>query len=313
MAEDILALLCRERAEDAARSRRDRPASSLEREAGPPRPCFARAAAPASAPAVDTRNSANRQKGGADIGISSIDTTQQPLLLIAECKKASPSRGLIVPDYDPVNLARAYERGGAGMVSVLTEPRRFLGADAHLSAVRAAVGLPVLRKDFAVDEYQVREAWAIGADAVLLIAAALERSGLSELAACARELGLSVLIEARDEVEVEAALELASGDPAFAVGVNSRDLRDFSVDRGRAAGLARLLAEAPFSVAESGLRKPEDAADLAAAGYRGFLVGEALSGARDPESATRGFAEALAAVAPASQAGSRAARGGRRP
>jgi indole-3-glycerol phosphate synthase len=264
MAEGILAEICRERAEDAARARRDRPPSSLERSVPTPRPCFRGAA-----------------------------------LLIAECKKASPSRGLLVPDYDPAALARAYERGGAGMVSVLTEPRRFLGADGHLSAVRAAVGLPVLRKDFVVDEYQLREAWAIGADAVLLIAAALERSELAEFAACARELGLSVLIETRDEGEIETALEAASGDRSVAIGVNSRDLRDFSVDRGRAAGLARLLAGAPFSVAESGLRKPEDAAELAAAGYRGFLVGEALATASDPEAATRGFAAALAALAAA--------------
>jgi indole-3-glycerol phosphate synthase len=262
MAEGILAELCRERASDAAGARRDRPPASLGREAGAPRPCFAKAP-----------------------------------LLIAECKKASPSRGLIVEDYDPTALARAYELGGAGMVSVLTEPRRFLGSDAHLSAVRAAVGLPVLRKDFLVDEYQIREAWALGADAVLLIAAALESSRLAELAACARELGLSVLIETRDEEEIAAALRVASGDSSFAIGVNARDLRDFTVDRGRAAALARLLAEAPFSVAESGLRKPEDAAELSAAGYRGFLVGEALASARDPEAAARLFARALAASA----------------
>jgi indole-3-glycerol phosphate synthase len=261
MAEGILAEIRRERAEDAARARRDRPPSSLERSAGAPRSCFAKAP-----------------------------------LLIAECKKASPSRGLIVPDYDPTALARAYERGGAGMVSVLTEPRRFLGSDEDLSAVRAAVGLPVLRKDFLVEEYQLREAWAIGADAVLLIAAALERAELAELSACARELGLSVLIETRDEPEIEAALDAASDDRRVAIGVNSRDLRDFSVDRGRAASLASLLADARFTVAESGLRKPEDALELAVAGYRGFLVGEALAAASDPEAATRGFVAALDAV-----------------
>jgi indole-3-glycerol phosphate synthase len=267
MAEGILAEICRERAEDASRGRRERPASSLERAAGAPRSCFAR-----------------------------------PALLIAECKKASPSRGLIVRDYDPVALARAYERGGAGMVSVLTEPRHFLGSDAQLSAVRAAVGLPVLRKDFIVDEYQVREAWAIGADAILLIVAALERSRMAELAACARELGLSILVETRDEAEIEAAFQVAGGaapgaDPiasSDAIGVNARDLSDFSVDHGRAAILARLLARAPFSVAESGMKRPEDAAALRAAGYRGFLVGEALASSPDPEAAARSFRAALA-------------------
>jgi indole-3-glycerol phosphate synthase len=270
MSEGILADICRERAEDAARARRDRPPSSLERAADPPRPCFAAAAAAAPSGA----------------------------LLIAECKKASPSRGLIVRDYDPVALASAYERGGAGMVSVLTEPRRFLGSDAHLSAVRAAVGLSVLRKDFIVDEYQLREAWAMGADAALLIVAALERPRLAELAACAKELGLAVLVEARDEAEIEAALgavsALASGARSDAIGVNARDLSDFSVDHGRAAALARLLAGAPFSVAESGLKRPGDAAALMAAGYRGFLVGEALASAGDPEAAARSFALALA-------------------
>jgi indole-3-glycerol phosphate synthase len=268
MAEGILAEICRERAEDAARGRRERPPSGLERQAGTPRACFA---------AADTRVAAAR-----------------PALLIAECKKASPSRGLIVRDYDPVALARAYERGGAGMVSVLTEPRHFLGSDAQLSAVRAAVGLPVLRKDFIVDEYQVREAWAIGADAILLIVAALERSRMAELAACARGLGLSILVETRDEAEIEVALHLVGGSASDAIGVNARDLSDFSVDHGRAAILARLLARAPFSVAESGLKRPEDAAALRSAGYRGFLVGEALASSPDPEAATRDFCAALA-------------------
>jgi|GEM_PF-51195 len=305
MAEGILAEICRERAADAARARRDRPPSSLERAVDAPRSCFARAAARAAdaCGGGDTRNSAavppaicgNMRSSANPPGIVA---AQSSALLIAECKKASPSRGLIVRDYDPVALAKAYERGGAGMVSVLTEPRHFLGSDAHLSAVRAAVGLPVLRKDFIVDEYQLREAWAIGADAVLLIVAALERPRLAELASCARELGLSVLVETRDESEIEvafgAALDVASGARSDAIGVNARDLSDFSVDHGRAADLARLLARAPFSVAESGLKRPEDAAALKAAGYRGFLVGEAFASAPDPEAAARAFVAAIA-------------------
>jgi indole-3-glycerol phosphate synthase len=195
----------------------------------------------------------------------------------------------MVRDYDPGRLALAYERGGAGMVSVLTEPRRFLGSDTHLAAVRAAVALPVLRKDFIVDPYQVLETWAIGADAILLIAAALSDAAMAELAAAARELGLGVLAEIRDEAELERAL----GAAPDAIGVNARDLRDFSVDAGRSATLARLLPEGPFRVAESGMRAPGDASSLLAAGFEGFLVGEALATAADPEAATRAFAAAI--------------------
>jgi indole-3-glycerol phosphate synthase len=259
----ILETICAERRADAARLRRERPPSSLERSADSPRPSFAPRAEPGAAP-----------------------------LLIAECKKASPSRGVLVEDYDPVALALAYERGGAGMISVLTEPRRFLGADAQLVSVRAAVALPVLRKDFIVDPYQVLEAWSIGADAILLIAAALGEGQLLELAAAARELGLAILVELHQEAELERAV-LAGCD---AIGVNARDLRDFHVDRGLARAMSRLLPEDSFRVAESGLRDPGDLAALLAAGYRGFLVGEALAAATDPEARTREFAAALAAA-----------------
>ncbi len=175
------------------------------------------------------------------------------------------------------------------MLSVLTEPRRFLGADAHLTAVRAAVGLPLLRKDFIVDPYQVLEAWSIGADAVLFIAAALSEAQIRELAAAARELGLDVLVEIHEESELEKAMAARPG----ALGVNARDLRDFSVDGGRARAMLASLPEGPLRVAESGMRKPEDAAALRGAGYEGFLVGEALATAADPEARTREFAAAL--------------------
>jgi indole-3-glycerol phosphate synthase len=259
----ILETICDERKADAARNRRERPPSSLERSAGLPRPSFA-----------------PRLQDGASP------------LLIAECKKASPSRGLLVEDYDPVALASAYERGGAGMLSVLTEPRRFLGADEHLRSVRSAVKLPVLRKDFTIDPYQVLEAWSIGADAILLIAAALSEAQLLELAAAARELELAVLVEVHEESELERAVAAASE----AIGVNSRDLRDFRIDASAARTMIRLLPEDCLRVAESGMRSPEDAAALLAVGYRGFLVGEALAASADPETRTREFAAALASA-----------------
>jgi indole-3-glycerol phosphate synthase len=197
----------------------------------------------------------------------------------------------MVPDYDPARLASAYRRGGAGMISVLTEPRHFLGGDEDLRAVRAAVELPVLRKDFVVDPYQVLEAWAIGADAILLIAAALSEVQILELSAAAHELGLSVLAETHEAGEIEKA---AAAKPE-AIGVNSRDLRDFSVDPSRAAALLELLPEAALRVAESGMKTSADAAALRAAGFDAFLVGEVLATAPDPAAAAREFAEAIGA------------------
>jgi indole-3-glycerol phosphate synthase len=273
----ILETICEERKADVARRRRGTPASSLERRAGPIRPAFGRASGRAADAAVT--------------GLHTAAAAGRRPLLIAECKKASPSRGLMVPDYDPERLASAYERGGALMVSVLTEPEHFLGSDEHLRAVRAAIGLPVLRKDFVVDPYQILEAWAIGADAILLIAAALDGSRMLELAAAARELGLSVLAEAHDAREIELA---ASAKPD-AIGVNSRDLRDFSVDPARAAALLECIPPGAMRVAESGMKSPADAAALRSAGFDAFLVGEALAAAPDPEAATRAFAVAIEA------------------
>jgi indole-3-glycerol phosphate synthase len=285
----ILETICEERGADAARARRERPPSSLERSAGPVRPAFARAGSMQNvsqfaAQGITTRETARLARGA--------NGSSGKPLLIAECKKASPSRGLLVPDYDPVRLASAYERGGAGMISVLTEPRRFLGSDEQLRAVRAAVGLPVLRKDFIVDPYQVLEAWAIGADAILLIAAALSGDQMLELAAAARELGLGILAEAHDASEVEKA---AAAMPD-AIGVNARDLRDFSIDPSRATSLFGLLPEGALRVAESGMKEPKDAAALRAAGFDAFLVGEALATAPDPEAATKEFIAALASA-----------------
>jgi indole-3-glycerol phosphate synthase len=253
----VLETICDERREAVARSRRERPASSLEREADAPRAAFV-------------------ASGGRGF-------------LIAECKKASPSRGILVERYDPVALARCYERGGALMISVLTEPLHFLGSNEHLSAVRAAIALPVLRKDFIVDPYQITEGWAMGADAVLLIAACLSETHMLELSAAARELGLAILAEVRDESELARAVAAKSD----AIGVNSRDLRDFSVDTRRAQALVGLLPQGIMRIAESGIRSPEDAKALCAAGFDGLLVGEALATAADPEAATRQLAAAI--------------------
>lgn len=255
----VLEEICAQRMSDALRSSSLQPASSLERVAGPPRRAF---------------------------------PPKNLTLLIAECKKASPSRGLIAPAYDPAKLALAYERGGAGMISILTEPHRFLGADEDLVAAREAVSLPVLRKDFIVDPWQVDESWALGADVILLIAAAIEPGLLSELSARAHRRGLQVLVEIHGEGELPGAI--AAGPDA--IGVNARDLRSLVVDPGLHARLRPFLPADLFPVAESGIATPETAAGLLRAGYRGFLVGEAFSGSADPEGSVRSFARAIGAA-----------------
>ena len=274
---DILEIICEERRAEVARLKKKRPPSTLLRATSGPRPAFP-----------------PRVLGEAEAGAfpDSRPDRGRPFL-IAECKKASPSRGLMVPDYDPLALAQAYEDGGASVVSVLTEPRHFLGADEQLAAVRAAIRLPVLRKDFIVDPWQLRESWALGADAVLLIAACLEAARLADFAAEARELGLSVLVETREASELDAALA-ARPD---AIGVNARDLRDFSISGSLPLELLREIAmTAPASlprVAESGLRDGAAALALREAGYDGFLVGEALATAADPRRATADFLAAI--------------------
>lgn len=197
---------------------------------------------------------------------------------IAECKRRSPSRGVLRADYDPVAIARAYEAAGAVAVSVITEPAFFDGALAHLSAVRDAVTLPVLRKDFIVDEYQLWEARAAGADAVLLIVSALDDRQLAGLLERAEALGLAVLVEAHDSEE----LARAQGAGARIIGVNSRDLRTLSVNLDTAAALAAAIADDCVAVAESGLRSIDDVRRLAEAGYDAFLIGERCMIAPDP-------------------------------
>jgi indole-3-glycerol phosphate synthase len=203
--------------------------------------------------------------------------------VIAECKKASPSAGIIRSDFDPVTLAGAYERAGAAAISVVTEPDHFLGDPRWLAVVRRAVGLPVLRKDFVVSPRQLLESAVLGADAVLLIARLLDRDLLEELLAVASDLDLEVLLEVfADE---DPAPAVASG--ADIIGVNARDLATFEMRLDRVETLAAELPADRVRVAESGIRDPADVVRLHRAGYDAFLVGEHLVRAEDPAAALR--------------------------
>ena len=198
--------------------------------------------------------------------------------VIAEIKKASPSKGVIREDFDPVEIARSYQAGGASCLSVLTDRDFFQGHEDYLVAAREACGLPVIRKDFIVDSYQVLESRAIGADCVLLIVAALEDAALSELHAAARELGMDVLVEVHDRDELDRALRLELD----LVGINNRDLRTFDTSLDTTIGLLDAIPQGCLVVTESGIHRREHVALMRQNGVNAFLVGEAFMRKPDP-------------------------------
>ncbi len=210
--------------------------------------------------------------------------------VIAECKRRSPSRGVLKADYDPAAIARGYESAGAAAISVLTEPAFFDGHLDHLAAVRRETALPVLRKDFIVDPYQILEARAAGADAILLIVAALPPAVLERLHRTASEAGLDVLVEIHDLVELPLALDAG----ASIVGVNNRNLRTLAVNTDVSREAIELIPDGVIAVAESGLQTGVDLRNLKNAGYDAFLIGERFMSAGDPGDALAGLLRSAA-------------------
>ena len=207
------------------------------------------------------------------------------LAFICECKKASPSKGLIAPDFPYLQIAKEYEAAGADAISVLTEPKWFLGSDTYLKEIASAVSTPCLRKDFTVDEYMIYEAKLLGASAVLLICAILDDAQLKEYLAICDTLGLSALVEAHDDAEVERALKAG----ARILGVNNRNLKDFSVDPDNSRRLRALIPREVLFVSESGVRSAGDIAVLRELGADGVLIGETLMRAADKKAALAGL------------------------
>ena len=202
---------------------------------------------------------------------------ENPFSLICEVKKASPSKGIISPDFPYLKIAKEYEEAGADCVSVLTEPKWFLGSDEIFREIRSEISLPMIRKDFTVSEYMIYEAKVMGADAVLLIAAILSDLQLSEYLGICNELGLSALVETHDAEEIRRAVKVGS----VMLGVNNRNLKDFSVDLALSASLRDLIPETCLFVSESGSKTPEDIRAQRAAGAKAVLCGEALMRSSD--------------------------------
>lgn len=202
---------------------------------------------------------------------------KEGISFICECKKASPSKGLIAPDFPYLEIAKEYEAAGADCISVLTEPKWFLGSDEYLKKIASAVSIPCIRKDFTVDEYMIYEAKILGASAVLLICSILSEEQIREYIGICDELGLSALVETHDEEEVAMAVRAGTR----IVGVNNRNLKDFSVDTGNSARLKSLVGDDIIFVSESGVKDGNDVAELRKIGVDAVLVGEALMRASD--------------------------------
>ena len=266
---DVLRRICETKRQEIARAKAERPLGEVERAArAAPRP----------------RGFITALKRASTSGYG----------LIAEIKRASPSAGLIRPDFDPTALARAYARGGATCLSVLTDTPYFQGKPEYLIAARDAVSLPALRKDFMLDPYQIAESRAMGADCILLIMAALDDGQAAELEGAAMALGMDVLAEVHEHGELERALRLKTP----LIGINNRDLKSLKVDLATSEQLAREVPRDRLVVGESGLHGPKDLARMASAGIRCFLVGESLMRQSDVEAATRALLIPMPASAP---------------